>query len=62
MLILNSLNGEAYTLTDKYSRQWHMHGKLHKEDGPAYESKVDDFKEWRLNEFEYSEESFHIEI
>ncbi|MBZ9652652.1 hypothetical protein [Psychroflexus montanilacus] len=58
--LLHREDGPA--LTDKYSRQWYMHGKLHREDGPAYESRVDDFKEWRLNGYEYSEEGFHIEI
>ena len=33
---------------DNGEKQWRVNGKLHREDGPAYES-ADGRKEWRLN-------------
>ena len=37
---------------DKY---WYLHGKLHREDGPAYEG-ASGFKYWYLNDEEVTEE------
>ena len=41
------------------TKRWYFNGKLHREDGPAYEE-ANGSKEWYLNGKEYTEEEYAL--
>ena len=40
------------------NEEWHLNGKLHRENGPAYKC-IDGTEKWFLNDIEYTEEEYN---
>ena len=49
------------TITKDGTKVWRLHGKLHREDGPAYEGADDGYKAWYLNGQRHREDGPAVE-